>query len=65
MIVYRGLGMHIWRLGRSELGSGVVRNCSGGSGLSLDTTKVCPGLVGCHGYDRIQEQGIIGDRELN
>ena len=46
-----GLGMHIWRSGRSELGSGVIGDCLGGSELSLDTTRVCPGLVGCHGYD--------------
>ena len=46
-----GSGMHIWRSGRFGLGSGVIGDCSGGSELSLDTTRVCPGLVGCHGYD--------------
>ena len=39
-----GSGMHIW-------GSGVVRDCSDESGLSLDTTRVCLGPLGCHGYD--------------
>ena len=47
-----GSGMHIWRSERSGLGLGVVRDCSGGSGLALDTTGVCLGLVRCHGYDR-------------
>ena len=40
-----GSGMHIQ-------GSGVVGDCSDESGLSLDTTRVCLGPLGCHGYDR-------------
>ena len=47
-----GLRMHIWRPEKSGLGSGVVRYCSGESGLPLDTTRVCLGPLGCHGYDR-------------
>ena len=43
--------MHIWRSERSGLGSGVVRDCLGGSGLPLDMTGVCLGPLGCHGYD--------------
>ena len=34
-------------------GSGVVGDCSDESGLSLDTTRVCLGPLGCHGYDSI------------
>ena len=49
-----GSGMHIWGSEWSGLGLGVVRDCSGGSGLSLDITEVCLGLVGCHGYDSNQ-----------
>ena len=41
-----GSGMHIQ-------GSGVVGDCSDESGLSLDTTRVCLGPLGCHGYDNI------------
>ena len=37
--------MHIQGLGRLDQGSGV-------SGLPLDTTRVCLGPLGCHGYDR-------------
>ena len=44
--------MHIRGSERSELGLGVVRDCSGGSGLPLDTTRVCLGPLGCHGYDK-------------
>ena len=33
-----GLGMHIWGSERSGLGSGVVGDCSGESGLPLDMT---------------------------
>ena len=43
--------MHIRRSERSGLGPGVVGDCSGESGLSLDTTRVCLGPLGCHGYD--------------
>ena len=43
--------MHIQRSERSGLGSGVVRDCSGESGLPLDMTGVCLGPLGCHGYD--------------
>ena len=46
------LGVHKLRSEWSELGLSVVRDCSGESGLSLDTTRVCLGLLGCHGYDR-------------
>ena len=46
-----GLRMHKLRSEWFGLGSGVVGDCSGGSGLSLHTTMVCLGLVGCHGYD--------------
>ena len=46
-----GSGMHIWRSERLGQGSGVVRDCSNESGLSLDTTRVCLGPLGCHGYD--------------
>ena len=41
----------IRRSERSGLGLGVVGNCSGESGLPLDTTRVCLGPLGCHGYD--------------
>ena len=47
-----GSRMHIWRSERLGWGSGVVRDCSNESGLSLDTTRVCLGPLGCHGYDR-------------
>ena len=46
-----GVGMHIQRSERSGLGSGVVGDCSGESGLPLDMTGVCLGPLGCHGYD--------------
>ena len=45
------LGMHIQRSERSGLGSGVVGDCLGESGLPLDMTRVCLGPLGCHGYD--------------
>ena len=45
--------MHIQRSGRSGLGLGVVRDCSGEFGLPLDTTRVCLGPLGCHGYDTL------------
>ena len=45
--------MHIQRSERSGLRLDVVGDCSGGSGLSLDTTRVCLGPLGCHGYDTI------------
>ena len=48
-----GLGMHIWGSERSGLGSGVVGDCSDESGLPLDTTRVCLGPLGCHGYDTL------------
>ena len=48
-----GSGMHKLRLEWSGLGLGVVGDCSGGSGLSTDTTGVCLGLVECHGYDSV------------
>ena len=51
-----GSGMHIQGSETSELGSGVVGNCLGGSRLSLDTTRVCLGLVGCHGYDTTRDR---------
>ena len=59
----KGSGMHIWRSGRSRLGLGVVGDCSGGSGLSLDTTRVCLGLVGCHVYNRQKTQEQCGNNE--
>ena len=40
--------------GGSEMhirGLGVVRDCLDESGLSLDTTRVCLGTLGCHGYE--------------
>ena len=46
-----GVWMHIRRSERSGLGLGVVRDCSGESGLPLDITRVCLGPFGCHGYD--------------
>ena len=54
-----GSGMHIRRSERSRLGSGVVGDCSGGSGLSLDTTRVCLGPLGCHGYDNVQKCMVL------
>ena len=48
-----GPGMHIRRSERLGRGSGVVGDCSDESGLSLDTTRVCLGPLGCHGYDNI------------
>ena len=60
--------MHIQRSGRSGLGLGVVGDCSGESGLPLDTTRVCLGLLGCHGYDKGRDTGCctrgVIEREL-
>ena len=53
-----GSGMHILRSEWSGLESGVVGDCSGGSGLSLDTTRVCLGPFGCHGYDTYPLHGF-------
>ena len=50
-----GSGMHIWRSERLGRGLGVVGDCSDESGLSLDTTRVCLGPLGCHGYDKCSE----------
>ena len=47
-----GSGMHIWGSERSGLGLGVVGDCLGESGLPLDTTRVCLGPLGCHGYNK-------------
>ena len=49
-------GMHKLRSERSGLGSGVVEDCSGEFGLSLDTTRVCLGPLGCHGYGTLRFQ---------
>ena len=49
-----GSGMHIRRSERLGQGSGVVGDCSDESRLSLDTTMVCLGPLGCHGYDMYQ-----------
>ena len=45
--------MHIWGLERLGWGLGVVRDCLAESGLSLDTTRMCLGPLGCHAYDSI------------
>ena len=54
-----GSGMHIQGSERLGQGSGVVGDCSDESGLSLDTTRVCLGPLGCHGYDTTHLEEVI------